>query len=81
MREDKKAARVVLLYAVQWDSPEIAKRYFEAYRKVLQKKWKKMDVASETAAAVTGTGDDGHFELRLDGPVVTSMEGLPPTID
>lgn len=77
LREDKKGARVVLLYAVQWDSPETARRYFEAYRRMLSKKWKKMNVASETATSVAGTGDDGRFELRLDGPVVTSVEGLP----
>jgi len=81
LREDKKTERSVLLYAVQWDSPESARRYFEAYRRAMAKKWKKMDVASETTASVTGTGDDGRFELRLDGPVVTSMEGLPPAIN
>ena len=77
LRENKKAARVVLLYAVEWDSPEIARRYFDAYRQVLAKKWKKMNVTKETADLVTGTGDDGHFELRLAGKLVTSMEGLP----
>ena len=77
LRENKKEARVVLLYAVQWDSPEIARRYFEAYRQVLAKKWKKMTVAAQTADLVSGTGDDGRFELRLKGPLVTSLEGLP----
>ena len=77
LRENKKEARVVLLYAVQWDSPEIARRYFEAYRQVLAKKWKKMTVAAQTADSVSGTGDDGRFELRLKGPLVTSLEGMP----
>jgi hypothetical protein len=49
----------------------------ELYRQVLAKKWKQMKIASETGAAVTGSGDDGRFELRLDGAVVTSVEGLP----
>jgi hypothetical protein len=44
---------------------------------VLAKKWKQMKIASETGAAVTGSGDDGRFELRLDEAVVTSVEGLP----
>lgn len=78
LRENKKAARVVLLYAVEWDSPEMARRYFEAYRGVLSKKWKKMRVTSEDTGAVTGSGDDGGFQLHLDGSVVTSVEGLPP---
>jgi hypothetical protein len=77
LRENKKEARVVLLYAVQWDSPEIARRYFDAYRQVLAKKWKTMNVTAQTADSVSGTGDDGRFELRLKGPLVTSLEGLP----
>jgi hypothetical protein len=40
-----------------------------------------MTVATGTADAVTGTGDDGRFELRRKGAVVTSMEGLPPALD
>lgn len=77
LRENKKAGQVVLLYAAQWDSPEIAGRYFQTYQQVLAKKWKKMKITSETADAVTGTGDDGRFELRCKGPLVTSVEGLP----
>jgi GH15 family glucan-1,4-alpha-glucosidase len=75
--EDKKAMRVVLRYAVQWDTAETARRYFNDYRQVLAKKWKQLKIASETADAVAGQGDDGRFELRLDGVRVTSVEGLP----
>jgi hypothetical protein len=81
LRENKKAGRVVLLYSSQWDSEENAQRYFTAYRDLLHKKWKKMTVTSEDAAAVTGTGDDGRFELRRTGVVVTSMEGLDPGLN
>lgn len=77
LRENKKAGRVVLLYAVQWDSPDTARRYFEAYRQALAKKWKKMDVSAETADSVSGTGDDGRFELQRRDKVVTSVEGMP----
>lgn len=77
LRENKKRGQIVLIYAVQWDSPEIAHRYFQAYRQALTKKWKSMSVAAETAEMLTGTGDDGRFELRCNGTVVTSMEGLP----
>jgi hypothetical protein len=79
--ENKKAGRVVLLYAVEWDSEDAARRYFAAYRLQLTKKWKQMNIATETGDAVTGTGDDGRFELRRKGATVTSMEGLPPAID
>ena len=81
LRENKKAGRVVLLYAAEWDSEDSARRYFAAYREVLEKKWKKMSVASETADSVTGSGDDGRFELRRKGALVTSVEGLGAAID
>ena len=55
-------------------------RYFTAYRQMLAKKWKKMTVTSETTDRVVGTGDDGGFELRRKGAIVTSVEGLPPAI-
>jgi hypothetical protein len=81
LRENKKAGRVVLLYAAEWDSEASARRYFAAYREALEKKWKKMSVASETADSVTGSGDDGRFELRREGSIVTSVEGLDPAIN
>ena len=77
LRENKKEGQVVLLYSVQWDSPEIARRYFDTYRQVLAKKWKKMEVAAQAIDSLSGTGDDGHFELHLKGALVTSLEGLP----
>jgi hypothetical protein len=79
--ENKKAGGLVLLYAAEWDSVDAARRYFAAYRRQLSKKWKQMTVVTETEDAVTGTGDDGRFELRREGAVVTSMEGLPAAID
>ncbi len=80
LRENRKAGRVALLYAVEWDTEDRARAYFSAYRQVLEKKWKKMTVASETTESVTGTGDDGAFELRRKGAIVTTMEGLDPAI-
>jgi hypothetical protein len=80
LQENKKAARVVLLYATEWDSEESAAQYFEAYREVMHKKWKSMTVTTEAADALTGTGDDGRFELRRKGAIVTSVEGLDPEI-
>jgi hypothetical protein len=78
LRENKKAGRTVLLYAAEWDSEQSAGQFFEAYREILKKKWKKMMVASESADAVNGEGDDGRFELRRKGAIVTSVEGLEP---
>uniref|UniRef100_Q028T6 DUF1570 domain-containing protein n=1 Tax=Solibacter usitatus (strain Ellin6076) TaxID=234267 RepID=Q028T6_SOLUE len=80
LMENKKANRVVLLYASDWDSPDAARRFFQAYRQILAKKWKQMKVNAETSEFVTGTGDDGIFELRLKGNTVTSVEGLDPAL-
>ncbi len=80
LRENKKAGVVVLLYAVEWDTEDAARQYFKAYREVLGKKWKKLQVDSESADSVTGSGDDGRFILRRTGAIVTSQEGLPPAI-
>jgi hypothetical protein len=74
--EDKLRTRVILQYASQWDSEATAREFFHFYRQVLQKKWKKMQVAAETANELSGTGDDGYFVVKLAGPVVTSLEGL-----
>jgi len=78
LRENKKAARVVLLYAVEWDDEASAQSYFAFYRQVLARKWKRMNVEEETADRVSGTGDDGRFQLRRAGAIVTSVEGLRP---
>ena len=80
LRENKKAARVVLLYAAEWDSEDIARRYFSAYQQVLKKKWKQMTVTAHTETSLSGTGDDGRFVLQRRGNIVTSMEGLPPEL-
>ena len=78
--ENKKANRVVLLYASEWDSEETAAQFMGAYREVLGKKWKKITIATESATEITGVGDDGRFELRRNGALVTSVEGMEPAI-
>jgi hypothetical protein len=77
LRENKKESRLVLLYAVAWDSAAAAESYFAVYRQALAKKWKKMQITSETSDCLMGNGDDGRFELRRKGATVTSVEGLP----
>jgi hypothetical protein len=74
--ENKKAGRVVLLYAVEWDTEAAARDYLAAYRKQMQQKWKKFEVTSDAPDSVDGVGDDGRFELRRKGAIVTSVEGM-----
>jgi hypothetical protein len=78
--ENKKAERVVLLYAAEWDSEESARRYLSAYREILKKKWRQMSVTAEAQDSLSGIGDDGRFELRRNGSIVTSIEGLDPAV-
>ncbi len=78
--ESKKKARVILLYASEWVDEESARSFFQAYRKVLGRKWTKLQVREESDDLVKGSGDDGDFELRRKGTVVTSTEGLEPGI-
>ena len=80
LMENAKAGRVVLLYAVEWDTEDAAREYFAAYRRQMQKKWKRMTVASDLPGAMDGTGDSGRFELRRAGRIVTSVEGLEPSV-
>jgi hypothetical protein len=37
-----------------------------------------MEISSRTTDSVIGFGDDGRFELRCNGTLVTSVEGLEP---
>ena len=74
--EHKSNGRLVLVYASRWESPRAAADYFQAYRKVLAGKWKKLQPAAESETVFAGAGDDGHFLLRLDGNTFVSVEGL-----
>jgi hypothetical protein len=69
---------VVLAYAVEWEDEASAAAYFSLYRQALARKWKRMTVDSETPTRIAGTGDDGRFELRRSGAIVTSVEGMEP---
>jgi hypothetical protein len=77
IRENKKAGRAVLFYSVEWDNEDAARRYFAFYKQALAKKWTMLTLRNETADSADGAGDDGRFELRRNGAIVTSVEGLP----
>jgi hypothetical protein len=71
----RKTKRVRLVYASEWSDAPTAQRYFRAYRKILQGKWKKLQVATESESTLTGEGDDGWFRVNLEGNIVRSTEG------
>lgn len=76
LSEHRVGGQVVLRYASEWGSPEAAKQVFQAWRRVLEGKWKSMSVTSETADTVSGKGDDGLFQVILNGTRVEGLEGL-----
>ncbi len=76
LEENKKEKRVVLEYTVEWKNAEWARRFFDAYQEVLRKKWRKIEVQTQSDSAFAGLGDDGYFVVRLEGAIVSSLEGL-----
>jgi len=79
--ERRAPAQVVLLYASEWDDAAAARQYFGLYRTLLGKKWKRLEIKSESDALVTGLGDDGYFALQVTGSVVTSLEGAENPVE
>jgi len=75
--ENRRNGRTVLQYASEWADEAAAREFFRHYYAVLKGKWKKMDVSVNRAGVLSGSGDDGFFEVHLSGAVVSSLEGLP----
>ena len=73
--EHKREKFPVLGVASTWDSPDSARMYFEQYRRVMQGKWKKLEIAKETPDLLEGQGDSGYFRVWLDGMSVHQIEG------
>jgi hypothetical protein len=76
LHENKREKRIVLAYVSEWDDEGSARRFFESYQEILRKKWHAMEVEQSNESLFAGHSEDGYFRVRLDGPVVTSLEGL-----
>jgi hypothetical protein len=74
--ENKHDKSTVLLLVSEWDTPASAQKFVQLYRRVLQKKWKKMEIAKESPDGISGSGDDGRFQIRISGSTVHCLEGL-----
>jgi hypothetical protein len=70
----------LLAFASTWDSETSAGKYLELYGRVLQGKWKKLEIASQTASEITGHGDSGYFRAWKAGASVYHLEGLQSPI-
>jgi len=65
----------VLGVASAWDSPGKAREYFKQYRKVMQGKWKSLEITMETPEMLEGRGDSGYFRVWMEGDSVDQIEG------
>jgi hypothetical protein len=74
--ENKHEKYAVLAFASTWDSEDSARKYFELYRRVLQGKWKALEVEAETASKLEGHGDSGRFRVWIENSTVRQLEGL-----
>jgi hypothetical protein len=73
--ETKQKQSPVLAFSTNWDTPEDARRFFDLYRQVLAKKWRKLDITLQTDSSLEGVGDAGQFRVRCAGSQVSSVEG------
>jgi len=71
-----KEHKPVLQYMSQWDSEHAAGDFFSAYERILKAKWKRCDPALDNGNVFAGTGDNGYFVSRLQGDLVSSVEGI-----
>ncbi len=75
--ERKKDKHPILVHAVEFDSEDSAKQYFEVYKIVLAKKSKGYrEDSSSVINEVLGSTASGRFELRRNGQTVSSLEGI-----
>ena len=72
----KKEKYPLLEHISVWESPEAAARVFALYRRVLDGKWDRMEIRSESPTEIRGSGDTGDFLLRADGAYVHVIEGI-----
>jgi hypothetical protein len=74
--ESKPDRRMMLVYASEWDNEDSATQYFEAYQKVLRRKWKHIEVKTQDASRFSGKSEDGYFSVARRGTQVLSQEGF-----
>ncbi len=76
----KSPRRTTLVYASEWQDETAATLYFDAYRKVLLKKWKSVEVTAQSPGKFEGKSEDGYFKVVRDGTRILSEEGFenPP---
>lgn len=80
LMERKKDHHAVLAFAVNWDGPDSATKFFRDYRKVLTGKTKGCEFERESETELAGHNEYGYFHVRLQGARFESVEGLPSQV-
>jgi hypothetical protein len=78
--ETRPGHRLTLVYASEWGDDDTASQYFDAYRKVLRGKWKRLEIADQSASRFSGKSEDGYFLVTRDGKRVLSEEGFAESL-
>lgn len=74
--ENRKRKRTILAYCSRWRDDEAALTFFRVYRNaILPVKTKDFAITKETATSVEARSANGPIRLRLEGNVVSSVEG------
>src|SRR5262249_52584440 len=73
--ETRMGRQPLLSYGSVWDSEETAAKFFKLYRRILEHKWTRLDVARDTETELSGKGDYGPFRVWRDHNRVYSLEG------
>ncbi len=74
--EYKKDHRTALLFITAWDSEDSAAAFINAYRQVLEKKWKSAETTGQDGTHFEGKSEDGYYRVERKGKTVLSREGF-----
>jgi len=73
--ERKGDGRTLLVWASLWADEAAARRWFQAYQRVLRGKWKSYAPEGTGGDELRGRGDDGYFRIWREGRMVVGAEG------
>lgn len=74
--DESRDHRMTLVYVSEWQDEDAAVRYFVDYQRVLQRKWKAVEVTNQSENRFAGKSEDGYFAVVRDGKRVLSEEGF-----
>ena len=79
--EHKQDQHPVLTWSSEWDSPDAARSWLEAYEKVLRGKSRKLAGLDLKGGTCSGSNERGGFRVQRNETRVSAVEGLPATLN